>query len=113
METSATEMDKEPEPDWLLDPIRKREQETYGDLTKVCIQFKEVMPPPLMELDEKPLFPDPREVNQRIRLENQERNLSRKLLQKSPSRLRENLRLLHEKITKKGLPPPVYGVFAS
>jgi hypothetical protein len=106
-------MGDQTEPDWLLDPIRKREQKPYGDLPKMLIQFKEAMPPPLMELDEQPLFPDPREVNQRIRLENQERNLSRKLLQKSPSCLRENLRLLHEKITKKGLPPPIYGVFAS
>jgi hypothetical protein len=66
-----------------------------------------------MELNDAPLFPDQREVNQRIKLENQERNLSRKLLQKSPSCLSEEVRLLHEKITKKGLPPPVYRVFAS
>jgi len=66
-----------------------------------------------MELDDTPLFPDPREVNRRIKLENQQRNLSRKLLQKSPSRLSVKLRLLHEKITKKALPPPVNRVFAS
>jgi hypothetical protein len=66
-----------------------------------------------MELNDAPLFPDPREVNQRIKLENQQQNISRKLLQKSPSRLSEEVRLLHEKITKKGLPPPVYRVFAS
>ena len=39
--------------------------------------------------------------------------ISRKLLQKSPSCLSEQLRLLHEKITKKGLPPPIYGIFTS
>lgn len=66
-----------------------------------------------MELNDAPLFPDPREVNQRIKLESQQRNISRKLLQESPSRLSEEARLLHEKITKKGLPPPVYRVFAS
>jgi hypothetical protein len=66
-----------------------------------------------MELNDAPLFPDPREVNQRIKLENQQRNISRKLLQKSPSPLSEKLRQLHIKITKKALPPPVYGVFMS
>ena len=101
------------EPEWLLDPIRKREQEAYDTLPSVFIQHKDTKTPPLIELDEKPLFPSPREVSRRIKLENQQRNLSRKLLQKSPCRLRENLQLLHEKITKKGLTPLVYGVLAS
>ena len=66
-----------------------------------------------MELDETPLFPDPREANHRNKFENQQRNLSRKILQKSHSHLSEQLRQLHEKITKKALPPPVYRIFAS
>ena len=66
-----------------------------------------------MDLDDKPLFPDPRVEVQRIKLDNQQRNLTRKLLEKTPSRLCEEVRLLHEKITKKSLPPTVYRIFAS
>ena len=106
-------MSEEPAPDWLLDPTRKRALEDYSNLPKVFIQLEHSKPPPPIELNDALLFPDPREVNQRIKLENQERNLSRKLLQKSPSCLSEQLRLLHEKITKKGLPTPIYGIFTS
>jgi hypothetical protein len=66
-----------------------------------------------MELDDTPLFADQREVSRRIRKENQEKNLSRKILQKSPSRLRGKFLLLHEKITKKAQPPHNYGIFIS
>lgn len=66
-----------------------------------------------MELDDTPLFPDEREVQHRIRLESQQRNLHRKILAKSTSRLSEKVRLLQEKITKKGLPPPVLKPFLS
>lgn len=66
-----------------------------------------------MDFDDKPLFPDPRVGRQKNRIENQQRNLTRKLLETTPSRLSEELILLHKKITKKTLPPLVYGVFMS
>jgi hypothetical protein len=66
-----------------------------------------------MEIDDTPLFPDPRVENLRIKQECQQRNLYRKITAKSTSRLNDKARLVHEKITEKGIKNPAIGPFIS
>ena len=60
----------------------------------------------LLGYDGKPLLLPDQEKNRR-RMNCRQRIRISIFLKKTPSKLSEKLRVLHEKITKKGLPPPV------